>query len=221
MSGSTDESPSCSCGQVVFDVAGRKAGEILSCPWCERQYRYLGSSMIAPFEEAEEETGAAQSKDMAEAEDPAGEQAEAGMSLAERMKAHSAKRKRQQAAVQASKAGPSNDTPKTRAKGRRPGVPGGLLRMIAFIVVSNAIAFVLLQVYFTPHRDGSRTMPWGGTIPRHSVPWPELVALLAGHLCGFVAWACYVYRLHSGQRARAAEQPPQLAAKNGVVEDKT
>ena len=190
MPGPTHESASCSCGQVVFDITGRKEGETLSCPWCSKKYRYLGSNTIAPFEEAEEKEAGGTSE---------------GGGLAERMKAHSAMRKRQQAAAQASEAGPSDDKPRSRAKGRKAEVPGGALRMIAFIVVCNAIALVLLQVFFARQINGSRATPWGWTIPRYKVPWPELVTLAIGHLCSFVAWACSVYLLHRGQKRKAVE----------------
>src|SRR5687767_13855203 len=41
----------CSCGQVLFDTGGRKEGDVLTCPWCEKKYRYLGDEKIAPLEE--------------------------------------------------------------------------------------------------------------------------------------------------------------------------
>jgi hypothetical protein len=214
MSGSTHESASCSCGQVVFDVTGRNIGEILSCPWCRKEYRYLGSNTIAPFAGEEEE---GQSKGGAHA--GALEAGEAGGGLGERMKAHLARRKQEPAAGQDLKGGKGGEGPKGRAKVRRREVPGGALRMVAFIVISNAIALILLQVFFARRGDGSRTTPWGGIIPRHRIPWPELAALLSGHLCGFVAWACYVYQWQRSRKAGGQAVAP--AGKKDAIENKT
>ena len=207
MPGSTSESPSCACGQVVFDVAGRKAGEMLSCPWCSKKYRYLGGNTIVPAAEAEEKEEG-QDKGVAEAEAP-----ETGAAPGERMKAHAARRKQQQAEGQELKPGQGSDSPKVKAGGRRPEIPGGALRMVAFIVVCNGIALLLLQAFFPPRRDGTRMTPWGWTLPRYKVPWPELVTLAIGHLCSFVAWAGSLYLLHRNQKRKAVEQVARPAEK--------
>ncbi|MGD0091037.1 MAG: hypothetical protein ABSE73_14055 [Planctomycetota bacterium] len=253
MSAAPHESASCSCGQVVFDTSGRKVGALLACPWCQKEYRYLGSGVIAPYESskdnAEEHKGQTERKEekLEAAPLPQGErpdnlkaaapeekkqeepgEAERAAALiswhesqqpespprekagdggvADRMKSHAARRKRQQAAITAAKGGNGGDKPKTRTKARRAEIPGGPLRMVAFIVVSNAIALLLLHILFPEHRDGTRETPWGGIIPRFSVPWPLLVTLLIGHLCGFAAWAWDVYRLLRNQQGKAALQ---------------
>ncbi|MCY3023610.1 MAG: hypothetical protein NTW87_31915 [Planctomycetota bacterium] len=58
MPSSPHESAACTCGQVVFDVSGRKVGAILSCPWCKKEYRYLGGEVIRVLEPGEKEAEA-------------------------------------------------------------------------------------------------------------------------------------------------------------------
>src|SRR5581483_9335778 len=36
----------CACGQVLFDIGDKKPGDALSCPWCERKYRYAGDGKV-------------------------------------------------------------------------------------------------------------------------------------------------------------------------------
>ena len=38
----------CGCGQVLFDLSGRMAGAILSCPWCGRRYRMNEDGALSP-----------------------------------------------------------------------------------------------------------------------------------------------------------------------------
>ena len=211
MSSQRQESASCSCGQVIFDTSGRKAGEFLTCPWCQREYRHLGGGIIAPFAGAKEKEEQDNRNERQRQEGPAGEKV-ADDALSERMKAHTAMRKRQQALIETAKGGDGSDKPRDKGKARRSEIPGGALRMIAFIVVCNATALLLLHFLFRPHRDGTRETPWGGIIPRFSVPWPELVTLLIGHLCAFIAWACYVYsvhRAHGRQSRNPTDEPPR------------
>jgi hypothetical protein len=46
MSAPYPKSGACECGQVVFDLTGRKTGEILNCNWCGRKFRYMGNERL-------------------------------------------------------------------------------------------------------------------------------------------------------------------------------
>ena len=40
------QAAACECGQVLFDIVERKSGDDLTCPWCNREYRYLGDGIV-------------------------------------------------------------------------------------------------------------------------------------------------------------------------------
>lgn len=240
MPGPAHESAACSCGQVVFDVSARRVGQVLTCPHCSRRYRYLGSEAIAPLEPGEEEdqeNGAdAEAEDGRETEqrqeriketvrlEAVSEKDERPRErgtgepdrLSDRMKAHSAKRKRQQAAVEAGKSERIGEAPRGTTKRAQPReIPGSTRRMIAYIIICNGTALVLLHLLFPPYPDGRRGTPWDDVvIPRFSVPWPELVTLLIGHVVAFVLWARYIYGL---QVRMKAEQAAELGAGRQAV----
>jgi hypothetical protein len=46
MSATTPTSAPCPCGQVVFDLSGRKRGALLNCSWCGKNFRYVGGEQI-------------------------------------------------------------------------------------------------------------------------------------------------------------------------------
>ncbi|HLX61054.1 MAG TPA: hypothetical protein VKX17_07205 [Planctomycetota bacterium] len=70
----SNNSGACECGQVVFDLAGRKSGDILSCSWCGRKFRFLGADRIAPLtpEEAKLAEAAAKNTRTARGQKPPG-----------------------------------------------------------------------------------------------------------------------------------------------------
>jgi hypothetical protein len=100
---------------------------------------------------------------------------------------------------------------KAQTRVRTPaGPPGGVLPMIGFIVAFNALAFVALAVLMPKAEDGLRHAIWDPeTTIQARAWWPDVAALLAGHVMGFIAWAVYVYRLHKRERLALAESAAQ------------
>ncbi|MBI3830906.1 MAG: hypothetical protein HY291_15410 [Planctomycetes bacterium] len=86
-------------------------------------------------------------------------------------------------------------------------IPGGFFPMVACILGGNIVAFLVLYALLPADPDGTRLAPWG-TIPKSAI-WPELAAIVAGHLLGFAVWAVFVGVWVRRQRAqsRAAGRP--------------
>lgn len=205
MAGTTRESANCTCGLVVFDVTNRMIGEALTCPWCGKKYRYAGNSTLTPFEEA---TASVLPPLMVFIEDKKEEGKFGAGPPVERIQPYSTSLKPQPEASPAATGAEGGDKPKKKAKRKPwPEIPGGPLCMVCFIVAFNGVILFLLYYFFPRQQDGSRLTPWGGIIPRCRVPWPELLAILAGHFCAFVAWAWHIYRLQLHLKTAAAEQP--------------
>jgi hypothetical protein len=175
----------CLCGQVIFDLSGRKPGETLSCPWCHKTYSYSEAGALeplarpgAPGTEKREISAPPTAKPAAEVLQPGGEK-------------------------------------KSKRSGRRydiTEVPGGIMRMIIFIVVFNAAAFIALAYVLPKQPDGLRHNPWGAPIPKTAL-WPEMAALLLGHVVGFIAWSFNVYRLQM-KRFKTLQTAKASAAQN-------
>jgi hypothetical protein len=240
------QAAACACGQVLFETAERKAGDELSCPWCERKYRYLGEDRIEPWspngkppakdsadeDDEEEGEGEEHSADKP-AEQAAGEEPPKKKKKkkkkkkppSERLEAardekDSGRQKTQKEIREPEKGGvgaavvrippaadllekkkPPGDGESKRAnvsvRTKRPKeIPGGIFPMIGFIIGFNALALLLLQyaVVKIPDGGGAREAFWGATVPKSAI-WPELAALLIGHIVGFFAWSWYVYEL--------------------------
>jgi hypothetical protein len=67
--------------------------------------------------------------------------------------------------------------------------------MIMFIVGFNALAFIAMFFLMPRDPSGIRLPVWGGEpIPKSAV-WPELLALVVGHMLGFLLWSLYVFQL--------------------------
>jgi hypothetical protein len=61
------------------------------------------------------------------------------------------------------------------------------------------------MVFFFPAQpDGTRITPWHTEIAKGSI-WPLIIALLAGHFVGFIAWSTYLYKK---QLYRQSPPPP-------------
>jgi hypothetical protein len=223
----SSESLSCECGQVLFDVAGREPGETLTCPWCNKEYRYLGGRRVEPVSKGksarlkqspddEAKLKAAKPKSVREdqSENSAKESAKkikvegneevftfnSADQETVKMKAMSARRK---PARDGDSADPDAPPPPPRKKGGGLGdAPGGVMPMLGFMVGFSAIAFVVLATVFPENIHHKRTTPWGEMLALRS-PWPELIAMILGQFFGFVAWGFYAYRLHLRQKAAA------------------
>lgn len=192
----------CACGQVLFEVADRKVGDMLSCPWCQREYRFLGENRIEPYDPkkkpAVEPTGAkpdSPGKSPDAAAQPKAEGA-AGLAVVRIPAAPQSTGRKATENLSHVSAG-LNDSRRAAPAGKpsRPKeVPGGLFTMIGFIVVFNAAALIALSFVLPRLPDGTRESFWGSAIPKTAV-WPEILALVIGHIAGFIAWSCYVYRL--------------------------
>lgn len=48
----------CPCGQVVFDLSERKRGDVLTCSWCSKAFRYSGGEQIVAISAEEAKRGA-------------------------------------------------------------------------------------------------------------------------------------------------------------------
>ncbi|MEI6235610.1 MAG: hypothetical protein WCT04_21350 [Planctomycetota bacterium] len=88
---------------------------------------------------------------------------------------------------------------------RSDGPPGGMLPMLGFIIAFNVIAFTAVSLLLPKHDDGLRHAVWDAsfTISAKSF-WPDVGALVLGHLLGFICWAVYAYSIHRRERM---EQP--------------
>ena len=109
--------------------------------------------------------------------------------------------------VTAKPAQAANATNANRAAAKRDhGPPGGVMPMIGFMVVFNALAIVTVsQLFLKNPDDGTRRAVWDeGFIVAAKSIWPEVAALLLGNLLGFAAWAVFAYRIH--KKALAARK---------------
>lgn len=214
----------CACGQVLFDVGEKKPQDILTCPWCNRQYRYLGHGKVEPWDGKSPAADASQKSSDAKAKDaPDAKAAEAAAGSAEKSGHTNADDKKsgekkaephpkkydpdKKPLPATARHAPTSDSarPSVRNKRVRKGeIPGGVGVMVGFIVVFNASAFVLLAVVLPKAADGSRTTPWHSVIPKSAI-WPEIAALLVGHLVGFLAWSTYLYYRQQRLNREAAE----------------
>ena len=100
------------------------------------------------------------------------------------------------------------DSQRAKQAARRPkDIPGGVIAMVAYIVIFNGLAFMAIRFIFPtlPASGGMRDTPWGDALPKSSL-LPELIALTVGHVVGFVFWSWYVYtvvRKQSQEQAQA------------------
>jgi hypothetical protein len=238
----------CECGQVMFDVVERKAGDTLSCPWCERRYRYLGDNQIEPLT-GKESDAPAKKEHAPDAEPPKNkkkkhkqpDKAPDDSSKRDEKKDESDKDdlkrltedlpdKEPVEVVEGSEEvllvqhdePPLPKRPSARRRDtireRGPGesrrsdaaafkeIPGGVVRMLIFIVAFNALAFLALAFVF-PRQGDARLTPWGALIPKSKIPWPELATLILGHLAGFVAWSWSIYRLYATGKLQRPPAP--------------
>ena len=177
----------CACGQVIFDLSSRKAGEILTCPWCQRVYCYTDKGAL----ELRAEKAAPQPSSHKPA---AAWAAENNPTKKEEIKSVPRRSARQEAVVpfpvkkteSVRIAGGPGESRRTTKRHDFKDIPGGLTRMLVFIIAFNLAAFIAL--YFV-----LRTA-WGKTIPKGAI-WPLMVTLVIGHVVGFIAWSYNVYRL--------------------------
>jgi len=195
----------CACGQVVLDLAGRKVGQTLACPYCSRKYRYAGEDRVEPLAEgdatagAEKEQGTAAGAADEIAKSPAPDKAGAEAKPEAELIA-SAPGKPFQPVARPSAA--------RRSKASRIRAPGGLWLVIAFIVVFNSAALIAKSFLFPDTPDGFRMTPWGSKILRQTV-WPEMLAVLVGHAVGFVFWLALVYGILKRRQAAPELAEPQ------------
>jgi hypothetical protein len=130
-----------------------------------------------------------------------------------RLKNHASRRKEQQKRIAAAKSGKNPDAPKTTSSRPAPKeIPGATKRMIIFILICNGFALVLLSVWFPVDHYGIRHWPSGDPMPRFSIPWPELLTLLAGHLVAFALWAHFIFQQQKRMNSEAAELATAKAA---------
>ncbi len=184
----SDETISCSCGQVIFNTDGRKTGEKIVCPWCNKRYRYLGGTVIHPIGDDEPDSQATivVRETQPRADEPAPRK------IASPRKAVRSTRE------------PIANGDAPRKPARKEEVPGGVLLMIVFMAVFNGLAFGTLAFAFPEISHGVRQTPWGDPIHIAS-PWPELLAMISGQLLGFVGWAICVHRLYLQRQAAQAK----------------
>ena len=189
----------CSCGQVLFDTGGRKEGDVLTCPWCEKKYRYLGDEKIAPIEEKAEPIE--EVSDELEVVEGSEEVIVARIPAKPNTVTKKPKKrdKPDRPLTGTKPLSPVGDegaprAPSVRTKQPKE-IPGGVGVMIVFIIAFNAIAFIGMSFVIVTQPDKSRLAIWGQSYSSKAI-WPELAALLIGHIVGFIAWSCYVYTLH-------------------------
>jgi len=199
---SSAQTATCACGQVLFDVADRKTGDIIKCPWCSEEYRFLGGQKIEPL-------GGKPLIVMEGTEEVFKFDAE--KSPTSKVKALST-RGRKQATARLSPLDKPVENPKKKHKGiSEP--PGGVIPMVGFMSGGFVIAALVLGFVFPENHDKIRSAPWGGPLGLKS-PWPDLIAFTLGQIFAFAAWACFLYYLHLKQKALAEELAanPEAAA---------
>ena len=230
--GKSAESLSCECGQVLFDVAGREPGETLTCPWCNKEYRYLGGKRVepvakgkstrlkqAPEDEARVKGAKPKSVRKNEPETPKesaekikvtieGEEEVFSFTSSDRETVKMKSPSLRKPAVR-EKADDDAD-PDAPPKKKGPGfgdAPGGVFPMLGFMAGFSVLAFVILGTLFPEDRFHKRQTPWGDPLSLRS-PWPELIAMILGQLFGFIAWGFYVYRLYKRRQTAASAAGP-------------
>jgi hypothetical protein len=200
--------PLCKCGEALPAAGkGANAGAPIVCGHCQRKYKYLSSTEVEPINNAKsvrvgdaevfrfDTPGEAEKGDEA-----SGGGAGSVKDLRERKRI--AEKRRSVATARAS--GQAIPESTTRPRGRpKQEIPGGVMPMVIFIVVFNALAFIALHFLF-PNVDGVIHTPWGSTFTNPRIPWLEMIALLLGHVFGFMGWAVYVHRLTLKKKAAAA-----------------
>jgi len=205
---------SCSCGKILFDENCDPAAT-LTCTGCKMKYRYLGGNSVELIAEqkAKPDSGAVEVMSVEVFKIDIPEKVDE-KDFAGRLKAHSAKRAKPKPVLTEAELAAKKEKAKIKPKE----IPGGIVPMIGFIVAFNAIALTILAYGFplNPDGSGSRDTPFGFTIPRMTVPWPTLVALLLGHLFGFGAWIGYVYRLHKKKQEAGDESETQDSTRASV-----
>ncbi len=228
----------CACGQVLFDVGDKKPNDVLTCPWCDRKYRYLGNGKVEP---ADAKTAASEpsssspnpkaaSRDSQKSEKKSKDEPKSETEKKPDAQAKKAEERKADVAAAADHlrkvddkrprlAGTAKQDPMTTEgrhsvrKARKGEIPGGVGVMVGFIVAFNALAFIALKFLLPAQLDGSRIPPWNTPIPKSAI-WPEIVALLVGHFVGFIAWSTYLYFRQQKAGAGATTPPPQLPVEN-------
>jgi hypothetical protein len=164
----------CQCGEVIFSLASHLPGDVLTCPWCARPYRYLGDGQIEPLYGEARAAGAGLPTGTGELQE-AGPGRGAPPPLASEASAgeepHSARLQK-----------PASARP----------MPGGVWAMVAFGVAGNVLAFTFLFLVFPRQPDGVRLALWGGALSAPGAIWPEVVTLAVGHLMGFTFWVSFL-----------------------------
>ncbi|HYF49533.1 MAG TPA: hypothetical protein VEJ63_09015 [Planctomycetota bacterium] len=209
----------CECGQVLFEIAGRKDGDKLTCPWCQRQYRYLGGEKIELIGTADEMEARAAEEKKKKAEkkeerehkaekpekkekrsEPKKEAREVKEVKKERQEKeppkHSGRETRREEKVSARQPGDKEK----KKKGKMAEIPGGTPMMIVFIIAFVVLAFVALALVMPTGPNKMRYPIWGGEPVSGSATWPLIVAMVIGHIVGFIAWSIYVYQLQKVQQ---------------------
>jgi hypothetical protein len=235
MAAKNTESSACKCGQVTFDLSGRKIGDVLTCPWCKKSYHYAGENHIVSAPDiVPDEMDGDEPKHSTRKLDPLDEDGEgvatetaevevirattsdksAADPRRDTIRSHVEKRKQQKKAIVAAKEGEGGTgTSKVRRGARPKELPGGVKLMVTYIVLFNAATMIALWLAFPLQSNGTRLTPWGWVIPAYRVPFPELASLVLGHLLGFLFWAHHVYKLHKQQKAKAAEEAASAATR--------
>jgi hypothetical protein len=196
------QAAACECGQVLFDIVDRKAGDTLTCPWCNRDYLYLGDGKV-------EKKGAPGSGDkIKKPESKESEESEKSEKKKEEKLYEKPLETRLSSELrEPKKEGGTNKLPPVeppipkvsrRLKQRKEDVPGGFPIMIGFIIGFNGMAFIGLAII--------RATSLGHLFPENKT-WPLIVALVVGHIVGFVAWSTFVYYREKAKEVGDSAQP--------------
>lgn len=221
----SDSKALCKCGE---ELPPGKKGEVLHCIHCERNYRALGNGRVELAVDknlvstqegdaevfrfdvpSEAELKGSKSKSAPDSFDDKGSTIKINLREKRRMA------EKRRSAVTARASGQTIPDSSTRPKAMRPRqgeIPGGIMPMIVFIIIFNALAFVGLALLF-PTKEGMTYTPWGSSFAKPRIPWLEMLTLVLGHVMGFGAWAVYVHGLHKKQKL-AREKERAEAARN-------
>lgn len=220
----------CKCGE---ELPPGKKGEVLHCIHCGRNYRALGKGKVELAVDenlvstqegdaevfrfdvpSEAELKGTKSRSSPDSFDDKGSTIKIDL----REKRRQAEKRRSAVTARASgQTIPDSSTRPKAVRAKQNEIPGGIMPMVIFIVVFNAIAFIALGVLF-PTKDGITHTPWGSSFAKPNIPWLEMITLVLGHVLGFSGWAVYVHQLHKKQKA-ARDKERAAARSNSEDQD--
>ena len=206
-SSSESHSAECDCGQVVFELTRRNPGDILACPWCTKRYQLMPGGKLSVYSGPDPVSSPSP--------EPETQTKAAVLTGSDKKVLPPAIKPVQESAGTSNSKVASATKPKRTKKMNMDDAPGGVMAMVGFIVGSTAVALLALA-YVLPRRpDGGRDTFWGGSIGSKAI-WPECMALVLGHVLGFIVYAIFLNHMLK----KKSELPASIKSTKAVPERK-